>query len=206
MGCKVEVALKSGGVISVDHSEVGNYFKGLSIETDDSENRILLHEGTSFAGCKFHTRKNAVIDIRTSRYGIHGLVIHSNGGTIKIGENFSCWGVNISCQERGSYVEIGNDNMYSRDILIYATDIHAIHDINTKEVINHCKPIIIGDHVWIGRRVDILKGVKLAENIVVGMGSVVTKSFLHGNVAIAGNPASIIKTNINWTRKHVDEF
>ena len=46
--------------------------------------------------------------------------------------------------------------------------------------------IIIG--IWA-----LLPGVFLAKNIVVGAGSIVTKSFFQENVIIAGNPAKIVK-------------
>jgi maltose O-acetyltransferase len=41
----------------------------------------------------------------------------------------------------------------------------------------------------------ILPGVQLGDNVIVGAGSVVTKSF-PGNVIIAGNPAKIINQNL----------
>ena len=50
----------------------------------------------------------------------------------------------------------------------------------------------IGDNVWIGGNAVILPGVTLGDNVVVGAGAVVTKSF-PSNVAIAGNPAKVIK-------------
>lgn len=54
------------------------------------------------------------------------------------------------------------------------------------------KPIVIGNDVWIGHRVTILPGVKIAEGTVIGAGSVVTKNTEPYSV-VAGNPAKIIK-------------
>ncbi|MBL6730000.1 MAG: acyltransferase [Bacteroidia bacterium] len=54
--------------------------------------------------------------------------------------------------------------------------------------------ILIGENCWIGHSTIILPGVKLnGKNIIVGAGSVVTKSFNKSNVLIAGNPATIKK-------------
>jgi acetyltransferase-like isoleucine patch superfamily enzyme len=46
----------------------------------------------------------------------------------------------------------------------------------------------IGDHVWIGMGVMVLKGVRIGNEAVIGAGSVVTKDVPAGAVA-AGNPA-----------------
>lgn len=53
-------------------------------------------------------------------------------------------------------------------------------------------PINIGSYVYIGMNCTILPGVNIGDNVIVGAGSVVTKSF-PGNVVIAGVPARIIK-------------
>lgn len=54
------------------------------------------------------------------------------------------------------------------------------------------KDVEIKDFVWCGANVTILPGVILEDGVVVGAGSVVTKSFSKGSV-IAGNPAKLIR-------------
>lgn len=52
--------------------------------------------------------------------------------------------------------------------------------------------IIVGNKCFIGHSSILLPGIELADGIVVGAGSVVTKSFKEKNIIIAGNPAKII--------------
>lgn len=52
---------------------------------------------------------------------------------------------------------------------------------------------IIGDNVFIGMNAILIGPVRIADNCLIGAGSVVTKSFINQNMAIAGNPAREIK-------------
>jgi maltose O-acetyltransferase len=52
---------------------------------------------------------------------------------------------------------------------------------------------VIGDNVFVGNNVKILKGSKIGHNSVVGNGSLVTKAFPE-NVILAGFPAKIIRS------------
>ena len=56
-------------------------------------------------------------------------------------------------------------------------------------------PVVIGENCWIGRNVSILKGVTIGDNSVIAANSVVTKS-VPANCIVAGNPAKVVKTNI----------
>ena len=57
--------------------------------------------------------------------------------------------------------------------------------------------IKIGNHVWIGANVTILKGVSIGDGSIVAAGSVVTKSIPEACLA-AGVPAKVIKENVQW--------
>ena len=72
------------------------------------------------------------------------------------------------------------------------TIISVNHGVNNEFKDDQINPVIIGDNVWLGANVTILPQVKLGDNVVVGAGSVVTKSF-PSNSIIAGNPAKLIK-------------
>lgn len=55
---------------------------------------------------------------------------------------------------------------------------------------------IIGNDVWIGLNVIILRGVKVGNGAVIGAGSIVTKD-IPDYAVVAGNPAKIIKYRFN---------
>ena len=52
--------------------------------------------------------------------------------------------------------------------------------------------IVIGNNVWIGRNVTILKGAKIGDNCVIATGSIVTKE-IPSNCVAAGIPAKAVK-------------
>ena len=57
----------------------------------------------------------------------------------------------------------------------------------------------IGNQTFIGANSIVLPGIKVGNNCIVGSGSVVTKDVPDNSVAV-GNPARIIKSNINVGR------
>ena len=67
----------------------------------------------------------------------------------------------------------------------------ATHDFRQKEFPLVCKPITVGNGVWIAMDAFILPGVTIGDGAAVGARSVVAKDVPSGAV-VAGNPARIV--------------
>lgn len=80
------------------------------------------------------------------------------------------------------------------------TDFHAILNLETCRRINHAKDIIIGNHVWLGRNVNVMKGANITDDVVVGMSSMVSSAITVPHSVYAGVPVRIIKEGVSWRR------
>lgn len=120
-----------------------------------------------------------------------------------IGKNAT---VKTKCEFRGiiaqdTNVFIGNDCMLSEGVLMRTSDAHFVYDLDSYEPLNLNKSIMIGDHIWFGADIKVLKG------ITIGSGSTIsTNALLSGrktfcsNTVIAGLPAKVINSNAAWLR------
>lgn len=190
------VLVKSDGTRNIIDS-----MSGMEVIFLGNNNEIIIYEGTKFFNCTINIISDMKIEIKNSKFDIVKLRIFGNHSNIKIGENFSCWGVEVRCHEENTSVTIGNDCMFSEEILIYPTDVHSILDQFTGEILNLSKPISIGNHVWCGRRSTFLKGSMVLNDSVVASHSLVTTAFEEKNIIVGGNPAKTIKRRINWARE-----
>jgi len=60
--------------------------------------------------------------------------------------------------------------------------------------------IKVGNNVYVGQDSIILPGVTIEDNVIIGAGSVVTKSVPSGHI-VAGNPARIVSTIEDYKKK-----
>ena len=87
-------------------------------------------------------------------------------------------------------VTIGDHCMFANNLVIIDHD-HKVEDGRvTGNLIS--KPIEIGNNVWCGADVAILKGVKIGDGAIVAAGAVVTKD-VPAHSVVAGVPAKCIK-------------
>jgi acetyltransferase-like isoleucine patch superfamily enzyme len=130
---------------------------------------------------------------------------------VTIGENFICEDVKILMQDEPDMsVSIGDDCLFSFDVMISPSDGHTI--LNEKgEAINPAEDIKIGNRVWLGMGTKVLKGSIIPSNSVVGAGSIYTDTSIDSSTKrslaqpfgeiFVGIPAKSIKSGITWTRE-----
>ena len=117
-------------------------------------------------------------------------------GILTIGNNFTASVRNrIACN---CCITIGDDNMWSFDNVVMDTDAHLICDEHDS-IINYNKPIVFGNHVWLGCRNVVMKGSEIPNGCMVASGSKITGKYTEPNCIITSGK-KIIKTNIHWKR------
>ena len=89
-------------------------------------------------------------------------------------------------------VHIGEACAVGWDVCITDTDYHEF------EGAARSAPVHIGDHVWIGSRALIMKGVTIGSGAVIGAGTVVTKD-VPPRALVAGPPGVVIREDVTWS-------
>ena len=162
------------------------FLKGVKIGSGTvSYGRTLIyrHHSASLSigrGCEFRSHATSNL-IGVNRPCI---INAQKGSTLIIGNNCGFSGTVI-----GAFmsVTIGNNVKCGANTLITDSDWHP-EDSRS----NQNQPVSIGNNVWLGEGVKVLKGVSIGENALIGAGSVVTKNIPAGMIA-AGNPCKVVR-------------
>ena len=209
-----------------------NTIKGLSINSSDESNIVFIDDNATFekSSIKILGKNNSIIInesniyrnlkirlegdgksilIEPSKKNIVNLNIISHRGNnqiVNIGKNLSCGGLTLYLNDGDESITIGDDCLFSWDIQMRTSDGHSLIDLLSGTAINMPRPIKIGNKVWIGQNVFILKGAEINDESVIALGSIVTKKFEETNIVLAGNPAKIVRKGIAWNRMMPSEF
>lgn len=125
-------------------------------------------------------------------------------------------GTRISCQ-KNALIQLGNqfnvtgkttllaaqkivfgDNcLISWDVLVMDTDFHPIYSSGGNRI-NPDKAIFVGDKVWVGCKVTVLKGANIASGSVIGANSKVSGALKTENAIYAGEPLTLKREQIRW--------
>lgn len=180
--------MRSHGIIEVVDNGVNNR---IILENKvDGRNLTIIFRGSNNEvhigyGCKFYGEGNKIF-------------IGDDNNRIFIGREttFDQRVLLVACEETA--IHIGRDCQFAAGVTIRTSDQHPIYDCVGKRI-NPAKDITIGDHVWLGANVVIMKNIQIGGGAMVGYGSMVTKSLPENCIAV-GSPIKVIKEDIRWER------
>lgn len=176
----------------------GAFCKKIRIISHGKNNQVVIGKG-----CRL---RNCAINI----YGDHNRVIMQNdcvgheldmwiseGSMVKIGEHTHFAGnIHLAATE-GKEISIGERSLFASEIVVRTGDSHSVLDANGNRI-NQAKNVAIGNHVWTGQNVTVLKGSFIGNDCIIGACSLVSGKIYPNNCVIAGNPAKVIKTEVTW--------
>lgn len=102
----------------------------------------------------------------------------------------------IVCRDR---ITFGRGIAVSWEAMIMDTDFHFLSADEAGDYPPRDAPIVVGDHVWICARALILKGVTLADGVVVAAGAIVPNSVDEPHALVGGNPARVLRKGVRWS-------
>lgn len=124
------------------------------------------------------------------------------GSRIEVGENFYAnHGLVILDAGKVSF----GDNVFVGPNCGFHTSGHPIDFERRNKGLEYAYPIKVGNNVWFGAGVQVMPGVTIGDNVVIGGGSVVVKDIPSNCVAV-GNPCRVIRhiteedKTTNWNR------
>lgn len=124
----------------------------------------------------------------------HGSKI-SVRGSLTLGADFNMTAEStIVCAHS---IAFGNDCLLSWDILVMDTDEHPLFNAEGLRI-NADRPIIVGNHVWIGCKCVLLKGAEVPSNTVVAACTLLKSPIKGENQVVGGNPPTTLRDGVRW--------
>lgn len=116
------------------------------------------------------------------------ILIDNVGAKVTIGDNCRIVGAYIHAK---SSITIGKNSLIASGAQILDSNGHNVYSTNRTIGQDSPLPIVLGENIWVGINVIILKGTVIGNNCVIGANSVVKGEF-EANSIIQGNPAKIV--------------
>lgn len=134
----------------------GNHFqcKGCliksSINVHGNGNQIIIEQGVRLKNVSIVItgNNNKLIITQNSRINEKGRIrIEDTNNQLKIGKNVDIQSIFFSLADKNTSITIGDNCLFSSDIVFRTSDSHSIIDCESKKRINQGDSITIGNHV-----------------------------------------------------------
>lgn len=196
------IRVKAGNCMRVGFAERLR-MKKVNIHIKGSGNTLSIGRGSMVNNCKIRIDgSDQMVDIGEDCLYHAGKIYlrYNKGQHIRIGDKTTIEDAYLLTDEDAS-IDIGCDCMFSKFVHLRAGDGHSVLDVVSGKRINRARSIVIGDRVWVGRAVCILKGAVVPSECVIGAHAVVTRRYDRSGCAIAGNPATVVREGVTWDRR-----
>jgi acetyltransferase-like isoleucine patch superfamily enzyme len=176
---------------------------GVALEISGSGNRLTVGANTriwggtiKLSGHNLHCEIGEHCKLRRPT-----LVVEDRGSRLTIGQHSSGTAITLLAGE-GGHVSIGADCMMAAGTDVRNTDGHSVIDAVSNQRINPASDVVIGDHVWIGLGVQVLKGVHVGPNSILAARSLVISDVPAATI-VGGVPAKVIRSGVTWLRERI---
>ncbi|MDE6416817.1 MAG: acyltransferase [Duncaniella sp.] len=207
---KFETGRLSGMIYNLIYRRRGCSINGVlincHIDIEGEGNRIIIEKGVVLRNVSISIKgTDNVLTIKSgSEISESGRVrMEDTGGEIVIGKNLRASDMFLTTADDHSRIEIGDDCLVSAKVIVRTSDSHSIIDDTTGERINPPKDVRIGNRVWIGYGVTIMKGTVIGDDSVIGTNALVAGINVPPHSLVAGMPARVIKNNISWNAQRL---
>lgn len=196
----------------------------------NSNNKVLVRDDKCLAHIKvnFNEAENCRVFIGAGVRGVVAINVRCDGSTIYIGSDCHLRRLEIRSRQPGDFIAVGNgvtttgknvwisskggseenpaiiigdDCMFSSDIVIRNSDAHPIFNLQTDDILNAPRgSVVVEPHVWVAEQVSILKAVTIGACSIIALGSVVTRDVPRFSIA-KGVPAVASRNEqLCWAR------
>ena len=176
----------------IDYMRLVKHIKGKYNVIEMGENVELDRAVLNISGNYNHVTWGDEVSIIDTEFRID-----DSNNKIYIGKGTYIYKASIMVGEK-TIITIGEDCLFAQDVTIRSIDGHKIFNMDKSARQNKSLDIWIGNHVWLAKGCNILKGAYIGNDVVVATCAVVNKKIAKDNCIIGGIPARVLKEDIIW--------
>lgn len=189
----------SGNYNIVKINKMNHQSENSSIQILGNNNTVYIESRCSFKDFRLIVRgDNNHIIIKRGVWFLGGAISIASFSKLEIGER-SSFGSRLEFVIESARVSVGDDCMAAAGLTVRTTDTHGIYSLEDGQLINRPKDVMIGDYVWFGKDVTVLKGSKVGACNIITMNSMFTKTSNPFELW-GGQPATKIRENVMWSK------
>jgi acetyltransferase-like isoleucine patch superfamily enzyme len=175
----------------------------VSIRFGGDRNRLVVAAGARLRRLNVEFRGSGA-ELQVGACGASLTVLLGSGCQVRLGHGLTTTGTLYMTAFEGSAISIGADCMVAGGVQIRADDGHPIFDVTSGRRLNRSRPVVVGDHVWLGEGSVLLNGSEVGSGSIVGTRAVVKGQFAN-NCVLAGVPARVTRRDVAWERFHLSQ-